>query len=150
MFTTFPQLRGRQSPRKKQSPVLIKHLWGRQAAGGSASEEGFIFSFWRSAVPLKRQEILLQKAPLWFSSLESLWRRRTGGFKQGVCAETRISHSLSAERWCKPLPSPYLRRSAADTPSSLSHSNHIVLGSDLVCFVSRVIWRRQAAWRSCA
>ena len=33
----------------------------------------------------KHQEILLQKAPLCFLSLESLWKPRTGGFKQGVC-----------------------------------------------------------------
>lgn len=60
--------------------------------------------------------------------------------------ETQISHSLSAELnanhspLVRSLSSPYLHCYAADPPRCLSHSNHIVHGSDLASFVSRLIW----------
>lgn len=78
----FPKFWSVQSPRKEWGPVLIKHLWSSRLRVDLQVKRDF---FLRLAVPLKHQEILLQKAPLRFLSLESLWRQRTGGLKQGVC-----------------------------------------------------------------
>lgn len=68
---------------KERGLVLIKHLWSSRLRVNLQVKRDFFLR--RLAVPLKHQEILLQKAPLRFLSLESFWRQRTGGLKQGVC-----------------------------------------------------------------
>lgn len=81
MFTNILSgiLRGREGSSFKWTSVK------QQAVGGSASLEDFFFVGGARLSHWKHQEISLQKAPLCFLSLESLWKPRTGGFKQGVC-----------------------------------------------------------------
>lgn len=114
MFTTRS---GELNPHGKRRVRFKLNIYEAAGCGRICKLRGIFLE--HLAVLLKHQERLLQKAPLWFLSLESLWSGRTGGFKQGVCVWKQISHSLSAQLSANHSPlvrsrsSPYLLLCAA-------------------------------------
>lgn len=126
MLTIFPALKSMWSP---WGPILIKD----RQSGRFRVDLELQRELLHLVVPLKPQEILFHKAPLWFSGLGSLWRQGASGFKQGVCLWKSRSAFHFQSRWRQSPPasvdlSHNLIFSAAHhlPPSAYFHRNHIV------------------------